>query len=133
MAMMGPPSRSWVLIFTCLLLAAKQAIALSQQIAGGTLILDGVPFFIPPAPVSQLPLSKETQSKELIGSIGGRFPLGLVPFSVISTNTSRFDDAALSRSVEGFKAVDDVWSPSFLNGSFSPHSNQVWNLILRGD
>lgn len=98
---------------------AQQVAASPKGLAGQTIVLGETTYFIPPSPVSQFLFGGDTTSRDLLRSVGGSLAGGLVPFSVISTNKSRFDDTALHEVLEEYKSKDDVWSTSFLTGELS--------------
>ena len=98
------------LVFAALGRVASAAQASIQQ-TGRTLTLSGIPYFVPPTPVSAL--------RDVIAlSIAAKSASdGLVPFSVIPTSKTPFDGTALQQTVDEWSAKDDVWSKEFLTGT----------------
>ena len=99
------------LVFAALGRAASAAQASIQQ-TGRTLTLSGIPYFVPPSPVSALhdALALATAAQSASD--------GLVPFSVIPTSKQNFDEVALNDTVAAWLSKDDVWSMDFLTGLF---------------
>ncbi|KAH9942204.1 amidase signature enzyme [Epithele typhae] len=83
----------------------------SVQSTGRTLTVGGVSYFAPPVPVSSLHNSAAlTFAKKVSGE--------LVPFSVILTSATNFNDAALEKTIAEWSTTDDVWSKAFLSGIY---------------
>lgn len=84
------------------------------QHTGTTLLLGGLPFFVPPTPVSQIDvLAYDVLA--LVDQTGG-LSSGFVPISVIPSGDTAFGDSALAATVQAWKEKDDVWSEAFLKG-----------------
>ena len=79
------------------------------QSTGSTVILNGVPYFAPPNPVTTL--------------LGGWVPsfygagTGLLPMTVVTTNQPQYGASDLDTSVQGY-AGDDVWQSGFLQRKY---------------
>lgn len=87
------------------------ATQVALQSTGRTLVLGGIPYFLPPAPVSALhDTSVLSKAKESASN-------GLVPFSVIPIERLVFDGADLDEIVAAWSTKDDVWSKEFLTGT----------------
>ena len=97
-----------VVAFVALALGLR---AVEAQSTGRTLVLGGIPYFVPPTPVSAL--------RDVIAlSIAAKSASdGLDPFSVIPTSKTPFDGTALQQTVDEWSARDDVWSKEFLTGT----------------
>lgn len=86
------------------------------QHTGTTLLLGGLPFFVPPTPVSQIDvLAYDVLA--LVDQTGG-LSSGFVPISVIPSGDTAFGDSALAATVQAWKEKDDVWSEAFLKGVY---------------
>ena len=99
------------LVFAALGRAASAAQASIQHI-GRTLTLSGIPYFVPPSPVSAL---HDPLAEGIVKTLSG----DLVPFSVIPTSKLDFDQGVLQETVDVWSTKDDVWSKSFLTGTYS--------------
>ncbi|KAI0776279.1 amidase signature enzyme [Trametes elegans] len=75
------------------------------QLTGRTLTVGNVSYYVPPLPVSTL-LNAGTLWKPRSSE--------LIPFSVIPTSQTVFNEAALEHTVAEWSEKDDVWSESFL-------------------
>lgn len=84
------------------------AVQVSVQHTGRTLTLGNVSYFVPPSPVSSLP-----NAAFLVKPASG----DLIPFSVIPTSKTVFDQNALEATIAQWSAKDDVWSEAFLTGT----------------
>ncbi|KAI0079266.1 amidase signature enzyme [Panus rudis PR-1116 ss-1] len=97
--------------YYCVLFATTypfaQGVQVPIQTSGLTLTLGGIPYFVPPTPVSNL-----------LASIAKTIADPLMPFSVIPTTRTRFDEFELTKTVTAWKSTDDVWSESFLTGIY---------------
>ena len=80
----------------------------SVSSAGTTLIIGGVPYFIPGSPVAKLSLAKASKALKSSSS--------LVPFTFISPSSGKFGSGDLSTVIAKNGASDDVWSTNFLKG-----------------
>ncbi|KAL1941453.1 hypothetical protein VTO73DRAFT_7270 [Trametes versicolor] len=85
------------------------AVQVSVQHTGRTLTLGNVSYFVPPSPVSSLP-----NAAFLVKPASG----DLIPFSVIPTSKTVFDQNALEATIAQWSAKDDVWSEAFLTGVY---------------
>ena len=95
-------------------LSAAQA---SIQSTGRTLTLGGISYFVPPSPVSAL-------HDALALAVAKKSSGELIPFSVIPTSKTVFDQNALQATIDTWSAKDDVWSESFLAGMSSQACDQ---------
>ncbi|CDO69603.1 hypothetical protein BN946_scf184875.g6 [Trametes cinnabarina] len=97
--------------FICGLAASGFASAaqVSLQLTGRTVTLGNISYFIPPTPVSSL-----RNAALLVKPAKGE----LVPFSVIPTSKTTFDQQALEDTIAVWSAQDDVWSEAFLTGIY---------------
>lgn len=86
----------------------------SFQLSGTTLKLGGIPYFVPPSPVSQLQFGAVSKQ---IQSLGTAFPAGLIPFSAITTDAAFLDQKGVQRTLNTWESLDDVWNRSFLTGT----------------
>lgn len=104
-------TRSFVFFSLAQLLQTASAFTFAPT--GQTVELDGVPYYVPPAPVATLPTSQRSLHKaaEAAG--------GLVPLTVISTTSLGYSSSDFAATLSGFTASDDVWSEGFLEGT--PH------------
>jgi hypothetical protein len=78
------------------------------QFLGTTLELGGIPYYVPPEPVSQLKVDKLNAEK-----FTGDYELAFIPFSAVSVN----ETGSLASTFSDWKMRDDVWSESFLTGA----------------
>ena len=90
---------------------ANGANAASRK-SGSTIEVDNIYYYVPPVSVSQLALGPE-QLKS--AAVSGE---DLIPLTVMTTNFTSFDQSALKTLIESYAAVDDVFSPGFLQGMF---------------
>ena len=97
-----------VVALICLFLGLR---VVEAQSTGRTLVLGGLPYFVPPTPVSAL---RDGHTLSIAAKIASD---GLVPFSVIPTSKTPFDGTALQQTVDDWSARDDVWSKEFLTGA----------------
>lgn len=70
-----------------------------------TVFIEDEPYYVP-----------EESLASFSGSVS---PLDLLPAAVITTNTSTVTDSTLKSIVQSWKDVDDVFTESFLSGSFA--------------
>ena len=116
---MTPPRSNVMNYFTRLWLGLALTLAVvngtqtSFQLTGTTLKLGGIPYFVSPSPVSQLQLG--SASKQL-QSIAKAFPGGLIPFSVLTTDSASLDQKGVQKALSAWESLDDVWNKSFLTG-----------------
>ncbi|KAI0653959.1 amidase signature enzyme [Cubamyces menziesii] len=85
------------------------AVQVAVQPVGRTLTLGNISYFAPSSPVSQIP-----NAATLFKSTSG----DLIPFSVIPTAKSVFDQQALLETINTWTSKDDVWSDAFLTGVY---------------
>ncbi|KAI0628977.1 amidase signature enzyme [Trametes polyzona] len=93
-------------------LATLEVVGAAQvavQHTGRTLTLGNVSYFVPPSPVSTL-----NNAATLVKPTSG----DLIPFSVIPTSKTIFDQKALEETIAEWTARDDVWSEAFLTGVY---------------
>ncbi|KAH9919408.1 amidase signature enzyme [Fomitopsis serialis] len=109
--------RSLLPVLACTLLApiavAQQALF---QLTGETFTLAGIPYFAPPAPVSQLGFDALHEIASQFGTDNA--PKGLVPFSVMPSAEHEFANSHLESTLQTWRIKDDVWSEGFLNGLY---------------
>ncbi|TBU31164.1 amidase signature enzyme [Dichomitus squalens] len=90
-------------------LRLTSAAQVSIQDTGRTLVLNNISYFLPPVSVSAL--------QDTVALPAGS-PGSLIPFSVITTSDSGFDEAALQDTIATWSTMDDVWNNAFLTGVF---------------
>jgi hypothetical protein len=78
----------------------------ATQFSGTTLDLGGVPYYVPPEPVSRLKIGTYTWKFSRYNA------LEFIPFSVVSAG----ETGSLVSTFSSWKVRDDVWSESFLTG-----------------
>lgn len=91
---------------------ASIAKALSSK-AGSTVDVDGIFYYVPSTPVSNLGVSLH-QLKAAVDPGND-----LIPATVITGDFSTFDASVLNSTIADFAAKDDVFSTGFLHGGFS--------------
>ena len=77
---------------------------------GQTLLLDGIPYYVPPTPYTQVSLPTTLKSATSAN--------GLVPVTVVGVSTTNSSLGAIEGIIDGF-ASDDVWNPGFLEGELT--------------
>lgn len=92
--------------FAALILGLTAAWDLAST--GSTVILNGVPYYIPGTPYASRPSFKASNSTTILGR--------LVPLTVVATSSVTFNLADLEKTVKGFQETDDVWQAAFLSG-----------------
>ena len=97
-----------VLIF----LAATSCYAVHAQVAssGTTLVVGSLSYFVPGTPIAKLSLTKAKNSFKSGDS--------LVPFTFVGAVSGKFSAEDLSAVIANYSASDDVWTTSFLTGSY---------------
>jgi hypothetical protein len=85
------------------------AAGVTLQFTGTTLELGGIPYYVPPDPVSQIQVQSGNWQ-----SGGEGNSAELIPISALSSNES----CSLNSTISSWKARDDVWSESFLTGAY---------------
>ena len=93
--------------------------AVSLQSTGQTLVLNDIPYYVPPTPFTTIPSLKSLHS---LASAGG-----LAPVTVIQLAASNASLGGLEQAIDGFK-VDDVWNEGFVEGTW-----MFWVLFFRQD
>lgn len=84
---------------------------------GQTVKLDGVSYYLPATPVTKV-VQKELISKaESSGA--------LLPVTVVISNTSTFSATDVSRTVEAYKGIDDVFSEGSLEAVYVQHTGRL--------
>lgn len=103
--------------FGVLLASAIVRIASSYNFVstGQTVELDGIPYYLPPAPVAILNGEKKLRSK---ASESG----GLIPLTVVVANGTDYSSQDLQATIARYTATDDVFSPGFLAAVYIQHS-----------
>ncbi|KAH9944758.1 amidase signature enzyme [Amylocystis lapponica] len=95
--------------------AIASAAQISFTLTGQTLILGNVSYFVYPKPVSTFELGPLAG---LIGYAGKAYAQELIPFSVVSTTSTKFTDRDLDTIIASYSVRDDVWNEAFLAGVF---------------
>ena len=92
------------------LLCFSQAISFTST--GSTVNLNGVPYYVPPTPLTTLegPLN----NLRFLPSAAG-----LIPLTVVSTNSLLFSQGDLDKIVSSYAAIDDVFQMGFLESRYS--------------
>ncbi|CCL99226.1 uncharacterized protein FIBRA_01241 [Fibroporia radiculosa] len=103
-----------VIVSALAILSFAAATQVTLHSTGTTFVLGNVSYFAPPSPVSRIGFFGLPELLSLVGSSTG----SLVPFSVIPTSESDFDDSALDVVAKAWSASDDVWSTSFMTGLY---------------
>ncbi|EME46472.1 hypothetical protein DOTSEDRAFT_70467 [Dothistroma septosporum NZE10] len=85
---------------------------------GQTVQLDGVSYYLPATPVTRLSAHKELIAKA--DNAGG-----LLPLTVVTSNTAAYSAADLSNTVKTFNEVDDVFSDGFLETLYIQYGTNV--------
>lgn len=83
--------------------------AFTLETTGTTVSLNHAAYYVPPAAVATIPLSKAFQSAVPAGSF--------MPLAVITTDSVAFSDEDLSKLASTWTAVDDVFQEGFLGGA----------------
>ena len=103
-------SLGYALVFFLLIIRLTAAALTST---GQTLLLNGVPYYVPATPyikVSSLPSLKS------VASAGG-----LVPVTIVGVSAANSSLSSIGGIIDGF-GFDDVWNPGFLDGRSTRHS-----------
>lgn len=85
------------------------------QSTGSTELLDGIPYFVHPQPVTTLQGS-------YVPDFSGK-GTGLLALTVVTTDSLQYGAADLDATSQVFAGLDDVWQSGFLEGQlivFSP-------------
>lgn len=83
---------------------------------GQTVQLDGLPYFVHPDVVTILPSSEKLQ---LAAAKAG----GLLPLTVVSTNTLAYNSSGFASLIASFVATDDVFTEGFLEAVYVQYVN----------
>ncbi len=107
-----------LLIDVLLFLACAGLWAVHAQVSssGRTVVLGGQNYFVPPSPVAQFKFGVDIAVKAQFEELAQGGSVELVPFSLITTASKRFSTGQLQETVSLYQSLDDVWSPSFLQG-----------------
>ena len=100
-------TRAVAVAFAAALLQLRAVDAYTLVSTGTTVRLNGVPYYVPPDAVGRLPSN--------ITRIPGDF--GLLPITVVSTNSSSFGNGDFQTLRTSFSETDDVFQDGFLQGS----------------
>lgn len=90
---------------------------------GQTVELDGVSYYLPGSSVTTLKSSSSKKLKTAAEHAGG-----LIPLTVVTTNSSSYSSKDFSATVADFLATDDVYSEGFLEGESNPKLDNTINL-----
>lgn len=95
----------------CILLGLTVATDGNLTSTGSTVNLNGIPYHIPGSPfasVAKLQSQTLTDKKSVFG--------GLVPITIVGTNSVTFNLVDLHQSLKTYGEKDDVWNEGFLPG-----------------
>lgn len=106
---MDPSITGSFAIILFLLFARLTAAVLT--LTGQTLFLDGIPYYVPAAPITTV---ASLDALQLAGTAGG-----LVPITVVGIAATNSSADAVGSIIAGFHA-DDVWNEGFLKGKSTP-------------
>jgi len=96
------------------------AVQVPLQLKGETLILGGIPYFLPPAAVSAVDIVAFN------GFFGAStWASRLIPISVMNTAELELDDSVFDATIQEWQAKDDVWSASFLTGVYVTYNGTL--------
>lgn len=111
------------LISTALALYALTNVADSTTVktTGQTVVLDGISYYIPAAPVGTLPsvLGGAPWSRR------GESSAGWTALTVVTTDSSTYRESDLSSTVGAFKTKDDVFSEAFLSAVYVQYTGST--------
>ena len=93
-------------LYLCLFTSAS---AVSFVSTGSTVILNGIPYYVPANPVTTLPVQHDQ-----FGSAAS--VAGLVPLTVLETSVLTFTQKDFDATIASYTAIDDVFQPGFLQG-----------------
>ena len=102
------PTLPNLLYLLCLQLLPQISAQLTSL--GSTLVLDGVPYYVPATPFTNI--EHDFKSSLLNGKTSAA---GLIPVTVVSGVGSNFSQSDLKKTLAGFGG-DDVWSGGFRTG-----------------
>ena len=83
---------------------AYLTLASTACITGQTAVLDGVPYYIPPRPVTSSRMSFLNDKTNISG---------LTPVTIVTTNDSNYNAGDLQVDISNFFSADDVFSLAF--------------------
>lgn len=92
------------------------ALAFTFKPTGQTVQLDGLPYYVHPDVVTILPSSEKL--RQAAAKAGG-----LLPLTVVSTDTLRYNSSAFDSLIESFIAADDVFTEGFLESVYVQYVN----------
>lgn len=95
------------ILLSCVFQHFTRAVSLAST--GQTLVLNGIPYYVPATPFTTIPIIKPLKSAASAGS--------LVPVTVVGLSASNATLSGLEQAVDGF-SVDDVWNEGFLEGTW---------------
>lgn len=102
-----------LLLFLACLTARAQVTSVSR-----TVVLGGkTSFFVPSSPVSSFAFKQNDVLAEKLLALGKHGAVPLIPFSFITTSSTRFTQADLAKVSATWSTLDDVWTPMFLSGT----------------
>ena len=81
--------------------------AVSLESTGQTLVLNGIPYYVPATPFTTISVLKPLKSAASAG--------GLVPVTILKLSASNANPSGLEQAIDGF-GEDDVWNEGFLEG-----------------
>ena len=87
--------------------------AVSFVSTGSTVVLDGIPYYVPTSPVTTLRIRHDQ-----FGSAAS--VAGLVPLTVLETWALTFTQKNFDATIANYTATDDVFQPGFLQGIITP-------------
>ena len=93
-------------LYLCLFTSVS---AVSFVSTGSTVVLDGIPYYVPASPVTTLRVRHDQ-----FGSAAS--VAGLVPLTVLETSVSTFTQKDLDATIANYTAIDDVFQLGFLQG-----------------
>jgi hypothetical protein len=86
---------------------------------GQTLLLDGVPFYVPPDPLTSIPNVEKSLTHIFTTS-------ALIPLSVFNSSSLQYQAEDLEDAVRSYTVRDDVFNHNFLQGKTSFLPFQDW-------
>jgi hypothetical protein len=85
---------------------ARSAYAFTLTTTGQTVELEGIPYYLPAAPVKYL---QANSTLPLAAKRAG----SIIPFTVLSVNDTSCTEQAISSAISSFKTIDDVFLEAF--------------------
>lgn len=82
---------------------------------GQTVELDGIPYYLPANPITTLSGEDALRSKAVASG-------GIVPLTVIVTNSTSYSNQDLQSTIAQYTATDDVFSSGFLAATYIQHT-----------